>query len=54
MNSNGYRLLGFAVWRAGKWYLRRRLPSTRKLALGGVAGVGAVSVVIVLARRLSA
>jgi hypothetical protein len=33
MNSNGYKILGYAVWRGGKWYLRRtylrRLPSAR-------------------------
>jgi hypothetical protein len=34
----GYKLLGFIVWRAGKWYLGRRLASlsaTRKVALAG-------------------
>jgi hypothetical protein len=48
---NGYKLLGYVVWRAGKWYLRRRLPS-RRLALGAglgllAAGAGAAA----LARR---
>jgi hypothetical protein len=42
----GYRLLGFAVWQGGKWYLRRRLPDAkRKLAIGGAVlavGVGAL------------
>ena len=22
----GYKLLGYAVWQGGKWYVRRRLP----------------------------
>lgn len=36
----GYKLLGFAVWRAGKWYLSRRLhDQQRKLALAGLAGL---------------
>ena len=36
----GYKLLGMAVWKAGKLYLRRRV-NTRKLALaGGVAALG--------------
>ena len=41
----GYKLLGMAVWKAGKLYLRRRV-NTRKLALaGGVAvlGIGAAA-----------
>ncbi len=38
-----YKILGFAVWRAGKWYLRRKLPGTAgkvALAAGSVAAVG--------------
>jgi hypothetical protein len=35
----GYKVLGFAVWQGGKWYLRRRFHgSTRKLAIAGLAG----------------
>jgi hypothetical protein len=40
MKGSGYRLLGFAVWRAGKWYLRRRLPSRRVVLAGALAGCG--------------
>jgi hypothetical protein len=41
MNSNAYRLLGLAVWKGTKWYVRRRLPSRRTLALAGItAGAG--------------
>ena len=49
MSSNGYRLLGFAVWQGGKWYLRRRLPSPRTVALGGVlpgAGAGVLAALL--------
>lgn len=47
MSSTGYELLGFAVWRAGRWYLRRRLGravSARRVLLGaaGVLGAGAL------------
>ena len=54
MSSNAYRLLGFAVWNGAKWYLRRRLPSTPKLVLSGLAGLLGVSVAVVLVRRLTA
>jgi hypothetical protein len=34
----GYKLLGFAVWQGGKWYVRRRVAgAARKAALGGLA-----------------
>lgn len=37
MSRVGYQLLGFAVWRGAKWYLRRRYgDAPRKLALGGL------------------
>ena len=36
----GYKVLGFAVWRGGKWYLRRRFPRAgRNLAIAGGVGV---------------
>jgi len=40
----GYKVLGYAVWNGGKWYVRRRyghLVPSRKVAL---AGLGAVAV----------
>ena len=53
MNGNGYKLLGFAVWHAGKWYLRRRLPSALTLGLTAVAlGVGLTATVVVAKRAL--
>jgi hypothetical protein len=53
MNGNGYKLLGYAVWRAGKWYLRLRLPSARTLAFSAVAaGVGLTATVVVAKRAL--
>jgi hypothetical protein len=53
MNANGYRLIGFAVWQGGKWYLRRRLPSARTVALSVAAAGGALSVAAAIARRAS-
>jgi len=49
----GYELLGRLVWRAGKWYLRRRLPSRRTGAAAALALLGASAVAVALARRLS-
>lgn len=36
----GYKVLGFAVWQGGKWYLRRRAHGLRrKAALTGLAAL---------------
>jgi hypothetical protein len=48
---NGYRLLGFVVWHAGKWYVRRRLPSRRAALGAGVATLGVVAAAAVVLRR---
>jgi hypothetical protein len=53
MSATGYKLLGFAVWRGGKWYLRRRVPSARKLVLVGAGAVTATAGAAALVRRLS-
>ena len=47
----GYKLLGFLVWRAGKWYLGRRvaaLSATRKVAIAGGLAAAAALVVLTL------
>jgi hypothetical protein len=54
MNGSAYRLLGFAVWNGGKWYLRRRLPSKKSLLLKGLAGAGALTAAALIARRATA
>jgi hypothetical protein len=53
MNGNGYKLLGYVVWHGGKWYLRRRLPSTRVLAAAALAVLGGATAAALLARRAS-
>jgi hypothetical protein len=53
VNGTGYKLLGLVVWRGGKWYLRKRAPSRRKLVLIGAGGVTAAAGAVVLARRLA-
>ena len=53
MSSQRYRLLGYVVWQGGKWYLRKRLPSRRTLALAGALGAGALTAAAVAAKRLA-
>jgi hypothetical protein len=51
VNSTRYTILGYVVWHGGKWYLRRRLPSARKLQLTGLATVVTLTGAVVLAKR---
>ena len=47
----GYKLLGYAVWQGGKWYLRRRLRGNEtKLALAGAATAVALAGIVVATR----
>jgi hypothetical protein len=52
----GYKLLGFAVWRGAKWYLRRSyghlIPSRRVLA-GGLVAM-AIGALLLAGRRQAA
>jgi hypothetical protein len=50
---NGYKLLGYVVWRAGKWYLRRRLPSRRAAARAGAAALAGLVAAVLVVRRLT-
>ena len=52
VNSASVKLVGFVLWRGGKWYLRRRLPPTRVLVMRGFAGVFVLVAVAILMRRL--
>jgi hypothetical protein len=44
----GYKVLGFVVWQAAKWYARRKVPHAgRNAAIAAIAGgviVGGVAV----------
>jgi hypothetical protein len=46
-----YRVVGFLLWKGGKWYLRQRLPPARTLALRGLAAGGALTAAVLVARR---
>ena len=48
----GYKILGFAVWQGGKWYLRRRLAGARRKVV--IAGVSALVVAGLLAAQRQA
>jgi hypothetical protein len=50
MNGTGYKILGFAVWQGGKWYLRRRV-AVRRIALKGALVAGGLAGAALLARR---
>jgi hypothetical protein len=55
MNKSAEKLLGYAVWEGGKWYVRhrylRRLPSARMSAITGLAALTAGAVAVTFARR---
>jgi hypothetical protein len=54
MNGNGYKLLGFLVWRGGKWYAQRKLPSGRVAAAAALGTVSALGAAALIARRFGA
>jgi len=54
MNGNGYKLLGFVVWRGARWYVRRKLPSARATAAGALGALALLGVVALIARRARA
>ena len=45
------KVVGVLIWKGGKWYLRRRLPPARTLALRGLAVGAAMTAAVLLARR---
>ncbi len=47
----GYRLLGLAVWKGAKWYLRRRYGDTPRKVLAGVVVAGALTAGAVAAAK---
>jgi hypothetical protein len=51
MSPNAYKLVGFLVWKGGRWYLRRRLPAARALAVRGMLAGGAATALVLAARR---
>ncbi len=53
MSGNGYKIVGYVVWKGGRWYLRQRFPRARRVAIVGVTVTGGVLAATILAKRLS-
>jgi uncharacterized membrane protein YhfC len=52
MSGNGYKALGFVVWKGGIWYLKRRYGVARRIGTGALAaGLVAAAGAAVLAQR---
>jgi hypothetical protein len=51
MSGNGYKALGFVVWKGGMWYLRRRYGFAKRLGMGALALAVAGGAVAVAQRR---
>jgi hypothetical protein len=49
----GYQVLGFAVWKGAKWYLRRRYGDTPRRVAAATAVVVVVLGLLVGGRRLA-
>jgi hypothetical protein len=44
----GYKLLGFTVWKAGRWYLRRRVDTRKVAVAGGALALGTGGLLLAL------
>ena len=54
MSGTYYKALGFVVWKAGTWYLRRRYGNApRNIGAGALAAATVMGVAAVLVRRRS-
>jgi hypothetical protein len=50
----GYKILGFAVWQGGKWYVRRRAQGLkRKAAIAALTGAVVGGLVVVARQQAS-
>ncbi len=55
MSATGYKILGFVVWRVGRWYVRntfqQMVPSRRTLLLAGAVGTVLAGALVLGSRR---
>ena len=52
----GYKILGYAVWNGGKWYVKRRYGAgggARRVAALGLVGAAVAALVVAGSRRSS-
>jgi hypothetical protein len=50
-----YKALGWAVWKGGTWYLRRRYGTApKKIGAGALAAVGIAGAIVIAQKRLGA
>ena len=54
MSATAYRIVGYVVWKGGRWYLRQRLPPAGTLARRGLLTGGALAAMVLAARRAKA
>ena len=47
----GYKVLGFAVWKGSKWFLRRRMSGVKTKAIIAGAGVALLAGAAVATRQ---
>jgi uncharacterized membrane protein YhfC len=48
-----YKALGWAVWKGGTWYLRRRYGTApKKIGAGALAAAGVAAAILVAQRKL--
>ena len=51
MSGNGYKALGFVVWRGTIWYVKMRLGMAKRVGRGVLAGAVLAGVAIAVAQR---
>ena len=51
MSGNGYKALGFVVWRGGIWYLKRRYGMVKRVGGGVLAAAALAGVAVAVAKR---
>jgi hypothetical protein len=53
MSGNGYKVLGFLVWKGTSWYLRNRYGLAKRVGAGVLAAGAMAAGAVVLAQRRS-
>ena len=51
MSGNGYKALGFVVWRGTIWYVKMRLGMAKRVGKGVLAGAVLAGVAVAVAQR---